>query len=47
MKALYGSVANPEQEEDTQLEIANSSPRKAVTSLAAVQLPQFPPLPRR
>ncbi|GBO55144.1 latent nuclear antigen [Pseudanabaena sp. lw0831] len=47
MQALYGSVANPEREEDTQLVIANSSPRKAVTSLAAVQLPQFPPLPRR
>jgi hypothetical protein len=47
MQALYGSVANPEREEDTQLAIANSSNRKAVTSLAAVQLPQFPPLPRR
>jgi len=47
MKALYGSVANPEREENSQLEIANSSNRKAVTSLAAVQLPQFPPLPRR
>jgi hypothetical protein len=47
MKALYGIVANPEREENSQLEIANSSNRKAVTSLAAVQLPQFPPLPRR
>lgn len=46
IQALYGSVANPEREEDQQLAmIANS--RKAVTSLAAVQLPQFPPLPRR
>jgi hypothetical protein len=44
---LYGSVANPEREEDTQLAIANSNPRKGVTSLASVQLPQFPPLPRR
>jgi hypothetical protein len=48
MQALYGSVANPEREEDHQLAIAaNSGSRKAVTSLAAVQLPQFPPLPRR
>jgi hypothetical protein len=47
MQALYGSVANPEREEDTQLAIANSNPRKGVTSLASVQLPQFPPLPRR
>ncbi len=47
MQALYGSVANSEREEDTQLAIANSSTRKAVTSLAAVQLPQFPPLTRR
>ena len=47
MQALYGSVANPEREEDTQLAISNSSSRKVVTSLAAVQLPQFPPLPRR
>ena len=50
MQALYGSVANPEREEDkedTQFAIANSNSRKAVTSLAAVQLPQFPPLPRR
>ena len=47
MQALYGSVANLEKEEDPQLAIANSSSRKAVTSLAAVQLPQFPPLPRR
>jgi hypothetical protein len=47
MQALYGSIANPEQEENTQLATANSSSRKAVTSLAAVKLPQFPPLPRR
>jgi exonuclease VII large subunit len=50
MQALYGnanSSVNDGREEDTQLAIANSSGRKAVTSLAAVQLPQFPPLPRR
>lgn len=46
MQALYGN-ANHEEEEPPQLAIANSAPRKAVTSLAAVQLPQFPPLPRR
>ncbi|BBC23646.1 hypothetical protein [Pseudanabaena sp. ABRG5-3] len=46
IQALYGN-ANEEIEEPTQLAIANSAPRKAVTSLAAVQLPQFPPLPRR
>lgn len=45
IQALYGN--NEETEEPTQLAIANSAPRKAVTSLAAVQLPQFPPLPRR
>ena len=45
IQALYGSAANPE--EQSQLPIATTSPRKAVTSLAAVQLPQFPPLPRR
>lgn len=45
IQALYSNV-NPE--EPTQLAIANStSSRKAVTSLASVQLPQFPPLPRR
>jgi hypothetical protein len=51
IQALYGSAANPsslsEKEEQSQLAIATTSPRKAVTSLAAVQLPQFPPLPRR
>ncbi|PZO37318.1 MAG: hypothetical protein DCF19_19265 [Pseudanabaena frigida] len=50
IQALYGntnSSSNEEREEPAQLAIANSSPRKAVTSLAAVQLPQFPPLPRR
>lgn len=48
MQALYGnSSVNDAREEDTQLAIANANPRKAVTSLAAVQLPQFPPLPRR
>lgn len=46
MQALYGN-ANHEEEEPPQLAIANSASRKAVTSLAAVQLPQFPPLPRR
>ncbi|MFM7603012.1 MAG: hypothetical protein ACKO7R_17745 [Pseudanabaena sp.] len=50
MQALYGnanSSVNTAREEDDQLAIANANPRKAVTSLAAVQLPQFPPLPRR
>jgi exonuclease VII large subunit len=50
MQALYGNsdnTASPEREDTAQLAIANSSHRKAVTSLAAVQLPQFPPLPRR
>jgi exonuclease VII large subunit len=50
MQALYGNANSPVnegREEDTQLAIANANPRKAVTSLAAVQLPQFPPLPRR
>ncbi|OYQ64638.1 hypothetical protein B9G53_10720 [Pseudanabaena sp. SR411] len=50
MQALYGNANSPVNdgsEEDTQLAIANANPRKAVTSLAAVQLPQFPPLPRR
>jgi hypothetical protein len=46
MQALYGNTSH-EEEEPPQLAIANSAPRKAVTSLAAVQLPQFPPLPRR
>jgi len=50
MQALYGhpnSNANADLEEDTQFAIANAKSHKAVTSLAAVQLPQFPPLPRR
>ena len=50
MQALYGrpnSNANADLEEDTQFAIATAKPHKAVTSLAAVQLPQFPPLPRR
>jgi hypothetical protein len=47
IQALYGSVASPEREEEPQMIAANSGSRKAVTSLAAVQLPQFPPLPRR
>ncbi len=49
MQALYGTAASSfsEKEEQPQLAIATTSPRKAVTSLAAVQLPQFPPLPRR
>ncbi|MFM7886387.1 MAG: hypothetical protein ACKPCM_06805 [Pseudanabaena sp.] len=46
MQSLYGN-ANHEEEEPPQLAIANSAPRKAVSSLAAVQLPQFPPLPRQ
>lgn len=45
---LYANVSSEtNQEEHPQLTIASSSPRRAVTSLAAVQLPQFPPLPRR
>ncbi len=51
MQALYSnstnSAAPEEREAPTQLAIASSIPRKGVTSLAAVQLPQFPPLPRR
>jgi hypothetical protein len=49
MQALYGvpNVVNAEKNEDPQLAISDSKHRKAVTSLAAVQLPQFPPLPRR
>lgn len=50
IQALYGnshSAANREDEEQPQLAIATTSHRKAVTSLAAVQLPQFPPLRRR
>lgn len=45
IQALYGNVE--EAEEPAQMAIANAAPRKAVTSLAAVQLPQFPPLTRR
>ena len=43
----YGSVETPEP--PAELAIANSSPsgRHPVKTLAAVQLPQFPPLPRR
>ena len=44
----YGSVETPEPQEE--LAIANSispSGRQPVKTLAAVQLPQFPPLPRR
>ena len=44
----YGNVENPEPPEE--LAIANSSSpsgRQPVKTLAAVQLPQFPPLPRR
>ncbi len=50
IQSLYENVhssANPKTEEPTQLAIASSSSRKVVSSLAAVQLPQFPPLPRR
>lgn len=47
IQALYGNNMAHE-EELTQLAIATSiSSRKAVTSLAAVKLPQFPPLVRR
>jgi hypothetical protein len=44
----YGSVENAQPPEE--LAIANSSSpsgRQPVKTLAAVQLPQFPPLPRR
>jgi hypothetical protein len=49
MYANVSSETNQEnQEKDhSQLAIAGSSLRRGVTSLAAVQLPQFPPLPRR
>ncbi|MBD2179026.1 hypothetical protein H6F42_19060 [Pseudanabaena sp. FACHB-1998] len=50
MQSLYGGTNNdsPQEIDDTaHLAIANSSGRKVVSSLAAVQLPQFPPLPRR
>jgi hypothetical protein len=50
MQSLYGhpnSNVKADREEDTQFAIANAKPHKTVTSLAAVQLPQFPPLPRR
>ncbi|MFZ4555080.1 MAG: hypothetical protein ACOYN8_01710 [Pseudanabaena sp.] len=44
----YGSAENPDPPEELAM-IANSSPsgRQPVKTLAAVQLPQFPPLPRR
>jgi len=43
----YGSVESPEP--PAELAIANASPsgRQPIKTLAAVQLPQFPPLPRR
>ncbi|MBD2188136.1 hypothetical protein [Pseudanabaena mucicola] len=55
MQSLYGNAKtsdnktsdNLDRDETDQVAIANASPRKAVNSLAAVQLPQFPPLPRR
>lgn len=55
MQSLYGNAKasdnktsdNLDRNESDQVAIANASPRKAVNSLAAVQLPQFPPLPRR
>jgi len=50
IQSLYENVhssANPKTEEPAQLAIASSNTRKVVSSLAAVQLPQFPPLPRR
>ncbi len=49
---LYANVSgatnqqNQERQEETP-QLAIASHRRAVTSLAAVQLPQFPPLPRR
>lgn len=50
MQSLYAgssSATEPQVEDSQSLAIANASGRKPVTSLAAVQLPQFPPLPRR
>ena len=49
IQSLYENAhpANSKSEEPAQLAIASSSSRKVVSSLAAVQLPQFPPLPRR
>ena len=50
IQALYGStenIVNESREEPAQLAITDLTPRKAVTSLAAVQLPQFLPLLRR
>ncbi len=51
MQALYGSNngnnSDTDKETDQANQLAIASSRKAVTSLAAVQLPQFPPLPRR
>jgi hypothetical protein len=51
MQALYGNAKTSDSldrdESEQQVAIANASPRKVVNSLAAVQLPQFPPLPRR
>ena len=49
MQALYSNPHSilPEIAEPEQLESARPNFRKAVTSLASVQLPQFPPLPRR
>ncbi|OIP75537.1 MAG: hypothetical protein AUK48_07490 [Oscillatoriales cyanobacterium CG2_30_44_21] len=48
MQSLYSNhhEASSEPEEPEFIAVAANS-RKAVTSLAAVQLPQFPPLPRR
>lgn len=50
IRALYGYGSVESHEPPTELAIANptvSSNRQAVKTLAAVQLPQFPPLPRR
>ena len=49
IQSLYENAhpADSKSEEPAQLAIASSSSRKVVSSLAAVQLPQFAPLPRR
>lgn len=52
MQSLYshtqhGAYSDPQTNETEYVPAAKTDSRKVVTSLAAVQLPQFPPLPRR